>query len=85
MNDSTPLPPRSWWLIFKELHSHVQIYFAYLVGLSTVLQISWGEMEVYFPAASRHSIVASMAIISFLDNVRRTLIQVNHDQSRDKA
>lgn len=66
-----------FWEIFVAVHKRLDMYFAYLVAISTTLQASWDDFENYVPNKLRHWIIGSATLVVVAGHILEAVRRVN--------
>jgi hypothetical protein len=72
-----------FWEIFVTLHKKLDIYFAYLIAISTTLQASWEDMQTYIPDKLRHWVIGTATVIVVAGHILEAVRRVNARSSDD--
>ena len=74
-----------FWAIFVAFHKKTDVYFAYLVAISTTLQASWDDFEKYVPAKLRHWIIGTATVVVVAGHILEAVRRVNARSFDDTA
>lgn len=66
-----------FWAVFLALHKKIDIYFAYLIAISTTLQASWDDFEKYVPNKLRHWVIGTATVVVVAGHILEAVRRVN--------
>jgi hypothetical protein len=82
-SEPTASAPRlSWWELTRRLHKRIDIYYLYLVAISTTLQASWADFESYVTPKARHWVIGTATLFVIADKVRTMAKSLIAEQER---
>lgn len=76
---------KRFWEVFVTLHKKLDIYFAYLIAISTTLQASWDDMQTYIPDKLRHWVIGAATVVVVAGHILEAVRRVNARSDANEA